>query len=256
MMEDSKSIIKTKIEEIEKEQNIHILFACESGSRAWGFPSPDSDFDVRFIYKHPKTWYLSLREESDVLDFPINSILDINGWDLKKALRLLIKHNAILYEWIQSPIVYVENTTFKKGFAEISTSCFSQIATMHHYLSSSKKYYEKCISENMVKLKTYFYCLRSTLAALWLHRFKTIPPMELHKLMDVINEKKLLIEKIHVLLQLKATQNESYLHPRETDLNHFFYETISLCESTASSLPKGFLDYKVLNTFFQNTIEG
>ncbi|KIA77520.1 DNA polymerase beta superfamily protein, partial [Parachlamydia acanthamoebae] len=70
--------------------------------------------------------------------------------------------------------------------------------------------------------KTYFYCLRSTLAALWLHRFKTIPPMELHKLMDVINEKKLLIEKIHVLLQLKATQNESYLHPRETDLNHFF----------------------------------
>jgi len=94
------------IAKIEHEYNVVVLQAIESGSRAWGFPSPDSDYDVRFIYAHPKDWYLQLSEERDVIELPINDELDIAGWDLRKALNLANKGNAVVQEWMISPIVY------------------------------------------------------------------------------------------------------------------------------------------------------
>ncbi len=100
------NVIQEKTKELENTHAIRILFACESGSRAWGFPSSDSDYDVRFIYVHQKEWYLSIHEGRDVVEMPVNKELDISGWDLRKTLRLLNKHNAVLFEWIQSPIVY------------------------------------------------------------------------------------------------------------------------------------------------------
>src|SRR5450755_2879949 len=90
--------IKQKLYELETNQNIRILYACESGSRAWGFPSPDSDFDVRFIYARTTNDYLSIHEIKDVIDLPVNEVLDIGGWDIKKALKLFLKSNAPLYE--------------------------------------------------------------------------------------------------------------------------------------------------------------
>ncbi|PJD94948.1 MAG: hypothetical protein CK425_10085 [Parachlamydia sp.] len=252
-MEDS---IKTKIKEIENTHGIRTLFACESGSRAWGFPSPDSDYDVRFIYIRPREWYLSIQEKPDVLELAVNKLLDINGWDLKKALKLLAKHNAVLYEWMQSPIIYAENPLFKTRFIELSNTCFSQIAAMHHYLSCAKKYYEVCIEAEMVKLKMYFYCLRSTLAAFWIYHYQTVPPMELQKLLYVINDKPRLLDKILTLVQIKSLQNESYVHPRQPELDHFFYEAITLCESAAPSLSSAQSDYEVFNTFFQEMIIG
>src|SRR3954464_10534874 len=91
---------------IERECGVRILYACESGSRAWGFPSPDSDYDVRIIYIHPPDWYLSIDDKKDTLELPINDELDISGWELRKALRMMRKSNAVIYEWLQSPIVY------------------------------------------------------------------------------------------------------------------------------------------------------
>ena len=99
--------IKKYLTVLEKEKGIQILLACETGSRAWGFPSPDSDFDVRIIYKHPTDWYLSLTEEKDTLEcFYENRDIDISGWDVRKCLRLLWKSNASMLERIQSPMVY------------------------------------------------------------------------------------------------------------------------------------------------------
>lgn len=255
-MEEITHEITAKIKELEKDRAIEVLFACESGSRAWGFPSIDSDYDVRFIYRHPIKWYLTIKDKADVVELPVNSLLDINGWDLKKSLKLLVKHNSALYEWVRSPIVYAENSSFKNAFIDISNKCFSPIAGMHHYLSSSRKYYEKCIGSDKVKLKTYFYCLRSALASLWISDHRTVPPMELCKLLPLINHKTELLHRITVLQQLKAAHSESYLHPREPELDSFLFQTITLCQSVALSLPSVRVDEEALNTFFQQMVEG
>lgn len=98
--------IDTTLVDLEIRENIRILWAVESGSRAWGFPSPDSDYDVRFVYVRPLEWYLSLNPGRDVVELPIVDELDVAGWDLRKALRLLVKANPALLEWLSSPIVY------------------------------------------------------------------------------------------------------------------------------------------------------
>ena len=100
------AIIQEKLNQLEAEYGVQILLAVESGSRAWGFASPDSDYDVRFIFWHPKDWYLSVFEQRDVIELPVDAVLDISGWDIRKALRLLWKSNAALIEWLNSPIVY------------------------------------------------------------------------------------------------------------------------------------------------------
>ena len=101
-------LIHSRLIEIEAKNAIKIVYACESGSRAWGFPSANSDYDVRFIYIRPVDWYLSIYEKRDVIEYPIDEQLDISGWDLKKALQLLRKTNPPLLEWLGSPIVYLE----------------------------------------------------------------------------------------------------------------------------------------------------
>ncbi len=98
--------IKEQLRRIEDAENIKILLAVESGSRAWGFASPDSDYDVRFVYIRSLEDYLRLDATRDVIELPIDDVLDINGWDLQKTLRLLHKSNPTLFEWFSSPIVY------------------------------------------------------------------------------------------------------------------------------------------------------
>src|SRR5687768_11274605 len=132
--------IQTYLTQIEEEYKIKILLACETGSRAWGFPSPDSDYDVRIIYAHHKDWYLSLNEGKDTIEKMLeNNDLDITGWDLRKVLRLLWKSNPPLLERIQSPIIYKVDPDFLKEINVLAKSCYSKIATMYHYLSMAKK---------------------------------------------------------------------------------------------------------------------
>jgi uncharacterized protein len=249
------TIIQTKIRELENKYCINILFACESGSRAWGFPSPDSDYDVRFIYAHPPDWYLSIHEKTDVIDLPINKELDINGWELRKSLRLLSKHNAVLFEWMQSPVIYSANEAFLSGFNQVAANCFSPIASMYHYLNMSKKYYDEYTGADQVKLKKYLYCLRTTLAGEWIGCYKTVPPMEIGKLLSLLKDKKELLTGIEKLIQLKATKDESYLHPHELDLEAYLEQSIKRCENIAQSLPAVKLDYEILDDFFKKTIK-
>ena len=115
-------LVVQKLHEIEQTEQIKILLAVESGSRAWGFDSPDSDYDVRFIYVRPRNEYLKLNKNRDVIELPINDLLDINGWDLDKTLTLLYKSNPTLFEWFSSPIVYLDTdftVRFKKTDAEL-----------------------------------------------------------------------------------------------------------------------------------------
>ena len=141
-------LITNELKKIEAEYNVKILLAVESGSRAWGFASPDSDFDVRFIYIRPKEDYLRLEEVRDVIELPINDDLDINGWDLQKALRLLYRSNPTLFEWFSSPIVYME-TDFADQFRGIMTEYFSTQKSLYHYISMAEGNYREFLKGEM-----------------------------------------------------------------------------------------------------------
>src|SRR5947209_3872560 len=114
-----KDKIIAKLYEIEKEQSVKILYAVESGSRAWGFASKDSDYDIRFIYVHPIDWYISIEEKRDVIEYPVKDLLDFSGWDIRKALQLYKKSNPPLYEWLVSPIVYLEHGNFAQQLRDL-----------------------------------------------------------------------------------------------------------------------------------------
>src|ERR1051325_12100355 len=101
-----RDVIQRKIAQIGQEEQVQVLYACESGSRAWGFASTDSDYDVRFVYCHPSNWYLSILDRPDVIERPIENDVDLSGWDVRKALQLFRKSNPPLLEWLDSPILY------------------------------------------------------------------------------------------------------------------------------------------------------
>ena len=153
-----KKEILRKLHEIEIKENVKILFAAESGSRAWGFASPDSDYDVRFIYVRPKEEYLRLDTVKDVIEVPINEVLDINGWDLQKTLRLLYKSNPTLFEWFSSPIVYME-TEFADEFRAMMMEYFSTKRSLHHYINMAERNYREYLREIWCVRRNIFMCL-------------------------------------------------------------------------------------------------
>ncbi len=177
-----KEIILQKLAELEKTENIKILYACESGSRAWGFASHDSDFDVRFIYARNVNHYLSIAEMSDVVGIPVDEVLDIGGWDLKKALKLFLKSNGPLYEWLQSPIVYRQDNAFAEEMRSLMPTYFSLRSGGNHYLSMANNTLRDDLQGEQVKLKRYFYALRPALACQWIVERQTVPPMEFDQL--------------------------------------------------------------------------
>lgn len=152
--------IQAQLRSIEEKNNVKILYAVESGSRGWGFESKDSDFDVRFIYVHPIEWYLSVFEGSDIIEIPIDEVLDINGWDIKKALKLMYKSNAPLLEWLSSPIIYKQNQEFIKELKHLAEKYFSSISVTYHYINLAKKSFDGLEGLNKIKIKKLFYVIR------------------------------------------------------------------------------------------------
>lgn len=244
--------ILDKLKQIEKEKGVKILFAVESGSRAWGFASPDSDYDIRFIYKHEADYYLSLWEKPDVIEFMTEDDLDGSGWDLRKAVKLLAKSNAPLLEWLYSPVVYFENEEFVNAMRELANVCFSPIATLHHYLGTTKNFMDVCEQEE-VKLKSYFYALRTALAGKWIIENSTFPPVDFMELLPIVPQN--IQEKIKELMVIKATQDEKYLHPKETLITDFLLETVKFNQENASKLGSGKKMSEELDLFFIEMID-
>lgn len=231
-----KEKILQKLKEIELQKNVEILFAVESGSRAWGFASPDSDYDIRFIYKHEADYYLSLWEKPDVIEFMTEDDLDGSGWDLRKAVKLLAKSNAPLLEWLYSPVVYYANEEFATAMRELAKDCFSPIAVLHHYLGTTKNFMEVCEMEE-VKLKSYFYALRTALAGKWIIENNSFPPVDFMELLPIAPQN--IQEKTKELMVIKASQDEKYLHQKETLITDFLLETVKFNQENASSLKSG-----------------
>ncbi|MBK6266081.1 nucleotidyltransferase domain-containing protein [Marivirga sp. S37H4] len=252
-MEDK---IKKYLIDLEKENGIEILLACETGSRAWGFPSPDSDFDVRIIYKHHKDWYLSLTEEKDTIEcFYENNDIDISGWDLRKSLRLIWKSNPPLLERIQSPIIYHADEDFLAGINSIVQKTYSRIATIHHYLSMAKKALDEVVNSNDYKLKRFFYALRASVACLWILEKEEIPPIEFGKMVNGLDLSDNLTNRINELIELKSTISETYLHNGEQDLIKFMESCLERANNESKSLPASKGQISELNEFFRNTLD-
>lgn len=223
---------------IEDENDVKILYAVESGSRAWGFASVDSDYDVRFIYIHRVDWYLSIREKRDVIERLVTDSLDISGWDIRKALRLFMKSNPPLLEWLQSPIVYVEKYSFAASLREMVKQYFSPLSCMYHYLHMARGNYREYLKGDMVKTKKYFYVLRPVLACKWIENNKTVPPVELEKLLYSQVEDEEVRREIEKLLARKREGEELDYEPAIPILNGYLNSMIEYYSDYVKRLSK------------------
>ncbi len=242
--------IINKLKEIEKREHVKIIYAIESGSRAWGFESIDSDYDVRFIYVRKKEDYLCLDEKSDVIELPIDEVFDISGWDIKKALKLLYKSNPSLLEWFASPIVYKE-TKEASYIREVIPLYFSQKKSYHHYQNMAKTLL-KYMNKEKVPVKKYLYILRCILSSQYIIHNKKQPPIEIEKLIEyeLPNE---LREDINKLLMIKKNSNEKQYVDHISSLDEFIVN--SLQERDTSSLVDGESSWELLNEVFRKVIE-
>ena len=201
--------IEARLAEVEAEEGVRILLAIESGSRAWGFPSPDSDYDVRFIYSHDADWYLSLREERDVIERGIDALdIDLSGWDLRKALRLGLKWNPVLHEWLVSPVTYAEDGGFRPEALNLYRDFVDLRAIAYHYASQVKSQWRRNLAGDEVKLKTYFYVVRPLLSLQWVLRQHALPPMHMSALLAGSDLPGDVSDAIDHLIELKRSTPE------------------------------------------------
>lgn len=241
--------IQTQLRKIEEEERIKILLAVESGSRSWGFASPDSDYDVRFIYIRRIEDYLKLDAVRDVIELPIDDVWDINGWDLQKTLRLLYKSNPTLFEWFSSPIVYQE-TEFADRFRDLMIHYFSSKKTLYHYISMAEGNYREYLKGDLVRAKKYFYVLRPVLACQWILDRGTPPPMLFSELMKVELPAEL-IGAVNQLLELKMKSPEVKAIPRIPEINEYLDESIPSIKNIVRSLEDSHTpDWSELNQLF------
>jgi uncharacterized protein len=221
-----------RLRRTEKEHDVKILLAIESGSRAWGFASPNSDFDVRFIYVRPTDWYLSvdLEDRRDVIEYPIVDDIDLNGWDVRKALRLLLRSNPAFVEWIQSPIQYIVTGDFASAVQKLLPAVYAVHSGVYHYRSMAKTNYRGYLRADQVPLKKYFYALRPLLSVRWIERYNSAPPIEFQKLLHLIADDTALLGAISTLLEAKSTTPELGLSAPVPIINAFIESELSRLE--------------------------
>ena len=205
-----RSDIESRLTAVEVKEGVRLLLTVESGSRAWGFPSPDSDYDVRFIYVRPRDWYLSLTPGRDVIEAPIVDDIDLSGWDIRKALGLLLKSNAVVSEWIESPIRYRADDEIVGDLAALADSVIDARSLAYHYASLGRNAADRWLErEGAVPVKKYFYALRPALAIRWLRREGgRRPPMDLQSLVDDVGLPDGVTDDIAALVAAKRRSNE------------------------------------------------
>lgn len=180
--------ILERLRDIEREHHVHVVYACESGSRAWGFASPDSDFDVRFLYLHPTEWYLSFDVERrrDVIETPIIDDLDVSGWDVRKALHLFTRTNGALLEWLHSPIVYREHGELAARLRGLARDVFDSRALRYHYNHMARNNAREHLGGGQVRLKKLLYVLRPLLAIRYVEVNQNLPPVAFETLVSAV----------------------------------------------------------------------
>jgi len=251
---DITTTILERLAVIEQTEAVRILYACESGSRAWGFASPDSDYDVRFIYVRPCDWYLSidLEHRRDVIERPIEDVLDINGWDLRKALQLMQKSNPPLFEWLHSPIVYRAHPGFREALLALTPAYYSPLGCAWHYLHMARGNDRAYLQGEQARLKKYLYVLRPLLAVRWLESGRGVVPMPFRDLVETLIPPGELRDAIEHLLRLKQSGAELAWGPRIPALSDWIKaELARLVEGPAALVPTAKPGVEPLNALFR-----
>ncbi|CAM4307593.1 MULTISPECIES: nucleotidyltransferase domain-containing protein [Pseudoalteromonas] len=253
---DIKAEILKRIRAAEQEHGVKVLYAVESGSRAWGFASPNSDYDVRFIYAHTKEWYLTLdvEEKRDVIEYPIVDEIDINGWDVRKALKLFRKSNPAFIEWLQSPIVYVDDGVFSAKAKQLMPQIMSPNSGIYHYLHMAQGNYREYLKRETVPLKKYFYVLRPLLAIMWLEKYATPAPIEFETLRQLIADNTALNDAIADLLEQKKVSLEKQVIPTVPVINQFIESELNRLADYRAKEKQMKANYRELNALFKSTI--
>lgn len=243
--------ILNKLKAVEREHNVHVLFAVESGSRAWGFASPDSDYDIRFVYVRPKETYLSLWESKDTIQFMTADDLDGSGWDLRKAIKLLAKSNASLLGWLFSPIVYLDRENALTEMRELAKNNFNPVAGFYHYHSMNKGFDELLETEDMT-LKSYFYAIRTGLCANWILKNESIPPVAFRDLYTLVaNEESRLLD---ALITVKAEAKERHKMAVDPKLIALAKRVVGENNAKQKDVGHKKADVKAFDTYFINQV--
>ncbi len=249
--------IQQRLVRIERDHNVRVLYACESGSRAWGFESLDSDYDVRFIYVRSRDWYLAIDVERkrDVIEVPINDLLDISGWDIRKTLHLFLKTNPPLNEWLVSPIVYAEHGDFATRLRDIAPAAYNPIAAHYHYLRMAQTTFRSHLKGDSIRRKKYLYVLRPLLAVNWLEAEKGVVPIEFDRLVEGTITDGSLLSAISELLEIKRSGNEKDQGPRLPFIHEYIESEMARHGDAHSHTPGSHADIDLLNDLFRSTVE-
>jgi predicted nucleotidyltransferase len=245
--------IEAALNGLAAQHGVRILFACESGSRAWGFASPDSDYDVRFIYVHPLEGYLRVRAGRDVIEAMLPGDLDLAGWDLRKTLGLLSKSNPSLFEWLLSPIVYSQDSRFVKEFTELAKGWYSDQRILLHYLHMAQGNWQGYLQGESVSRKKYLYCLRPILACQWIEQGRGQVPMEFDRLLPVLDGRDDVLAAIQVLLKQKMAGDELSQGPPDPMLHGYLSEQLTRLSGLQLEKTKP-RDITELDAFFRDWI--
>ncbi|MDO5691237.1 MAG: nucleotidyltransferase domain-containing protein [Pseudomonadota bacterium] len=250
--------ILAALADIERQHRVTVLFACESGSRGWGFASPDSDYDVRFIYVNRLPWYLTVHKQRDVIELPINDVLDVGGWDLRKALGLLHESNPTLLEWLRSPIVYRQDEEAAAALGGLARSHFSRVRAWHHYAAMARKNFREYLQGEQVRTKKYLYVLRPLLAARWIAQHDDgAPPMRFAALAEGVLDSArdaALIGAINDLLAVKMQAGEAAYGPRRELLHAFITQELAAHAAQPLQAPAPHADAAALDACLYDTV--
>jgi predicted nucleotidyltransferase len=191
---------------------------------------------VRLIYVHPKEWYLSIAVENrrDVIERPISGQLDINGWDLRKALKLLKKSNPPLLEWLSSPICYVDKFGVADEIRKLLPVYYSPTASFYHYLHMAQGNLRDYLKGDTVWVKKYFYVLRPLLAMKWIKEERGIVPMEFDVLVNEMVDDEAVRREIEQLLERKKQGEELAHEPRIPAISDFIEREIEGLKTEAT----------------------
>jgi predicted nucleotidyltransferase/uncharacterized protein YndB with AHSA1/START domain len=244
--------IDRRLADIESRFGVEVFYACESGSRAWDFASPDSDYDVRILYRHSRDWYLSLTEQRDVIETPIEGVYDINGWDLRKALRLALDGNPVLFEWLVSPIRYRERP-LASGFRDVAFGVFDPLKAYRHYLSMARSQRRTYLMGETVRQKKYFYAVRPLLACQYLLAHRDTVPMRFFDLVDAVAPPAEVREALVDLLRSKRAASEAAEAQRLPVLDRWIEEGLDALEARAPE-PPARVDREPLERFFRMAV--
>ncbi|MBV6457116.1 MAG: hypothetical protein HONBIEJF_00223 [Fimbriimonadaceae bacterium] len=254
--QEMRARIMDRLKAVEVDAGIRILLAVESGSRAWGFESTDSDYDVRFIYARSIDWYLSIDLESrrDVIEFPIENEIDISGWDVRKALALLENSNPGFIEWLHSPIRYLEQGPFAGEVVGLLPEIYVLERGLFHYRNMATRNFMSQLQGNLVPMKKYLYVLRPLLCCQWIERYREPAPMEFVQLLSLIDDQTALVRAIHRLLEQKRSGTEMSRVPPVPELHDFIVAELNRLKTKRFKNAPNPRALETLNGLFRRTI--